>query len=179
MPGSLVRFGLLLALLSLCGCATIIRGTEQQVAINTDPPGAQVQLSNGTSCVSPCLLNCQRNQTLLLTISKEGYFTQTATLLPTLSGAGAILGGLIDYGTGAVYDLQPNPLHLTLIPDRGGRQADAKRPQEVSAAPPRAQQNPPEAPTPSAALGVGTPKAPDQATPAVAEAKTAEPGATQ
>ena len=25
-----------------------------------------------------------------------------------------ILGGLIDYGTGAVYDLQPNPMTVTL-----------------------------------------------------------------
>jgi len=35
-------------------------------------------------------------------------------MIPVLSGAGAILGGLIDYGTGAVYDLQPNPLTITL-----------------------------------------------------------------
>lgn len=35
-------------------------------------------------------------------------------MVPTLSGAGVILGGLIDYGTGAVYDLQPNPLTVTL-----------------------------------------------------------------
>jgi hypothetical protein len=34
--------------------------------------------------------------------------------VPSLAGAGAMLGGFIDYGTGAVYDLQPNPLFVTL-----------------------------------------------------------------
>lgn len=29
-------------------------------------------------------------------------------MIPTLAGAGVIFGGFIDYGTGAVYDLQPN-----------------------------------------------------------------------
>ena len=35
-------------------------------------------------------------------------------MIPTLSGGGVIMGGLIDYGTGAVYDLEPNPLTVTL-----------------------------------------------------------------
>lgn len=35
-------------------------------------------------------------------------------MIPTLAGGGVILGGIIDYGTGAVYDLQPNPLTITL-----------------------------------------------------------------
>jgi hypothetical protein len=35
-------------------------------------------------------------------------------MIPTLGGAGVVLGGFIDYGTGAVYDLQPNPLTVTL-----------------------------------------------------------------
>lgn len=103
------------ALLSLAGCATMIRGTEQQVSINTIPVGAQVQVSNGMSCVSPCTLNVPRNQSLTFTITREGCAPQTASMVPVLAGAGVILGGLIDYGTGAVYDLQPNPLTVNLI----------------------------------------------------------------
>lgn len=111
------RTRLLVALLSiglLPGCATMIRGTEQEVAINTDPVGAQVTFSNGQSCATPCTLKAKRNTSLQLTIEKEGCNTQTATMIPTLAGAGVILGGLIDYGTGAVYDLQPNPLFTKL-----------------------------------------------------------------
>lgn len=104
-----------IALIGLTGCATMIRGTEQQVSINTIPVGAQIQLSNGMSCVSPCTLTVPRNQSLTMTITREGCAPQTASMVPVLAGAGVILGGLIDYGTGAVYDLQPNPLTVTLI----------------------------------------------------------------
>jgi hypothetical protein len=36
------------------------------------------------------------------------------SVFPTLAGAGVILGGIIDYGTGAVYNLQPNPVVANL-----------------------------------------------------------------
>ena len=39
-------------------------------------------------------------------------------MMPTLAGAGVMLGGFIDYGTGAVYDLQPNPLTISLVCDK-------------------------------------------------------------
>jgi hypothetical protein len=100
--------------LSLTGCATIIRGTEQEVAVNTNPIGATVQFSNGQSCTSPCRIKSKRDQSLLITITKESCATQTTTMMPTLAGGGVIWGGLIDYGTGAVYDLQPNPVTVTL-----------------------------------------------------------------
>jgi hypothetical protein len=103
------------ALILLAGCATMIRGTEQEVSVNTNPPGAKVDFSNGQSCTSPCHITAARDQSLLVTISKESCGTQTATMVPTLGGEGVLLGGLIDYGTGAVYDLQPNPMTITLM----------------------------------------------------------------
>lgn len=113
-----MNFGKLAALAAvgtiLSGCATIIRGTEEEVSVNTNPIGAKLQFSNGQSCVSPCSIKVKRDQSLQIDISKDGCATQTATMIPTLSGGGVILGGLIDYGTGAVYDLQPNPLTVTL-----------------------------------------------------------------
>jgi hypothetical protein len=90
--------GLSLALLSRC--ATIIRGTEQEVAVNTNPAGATVQFSNGQSCTSPCRIKSRRDQSLIITITKDAYATQTATMMPMLAGGGVMLGGLIDYGTG-------------------------------------------------------------------------------
>ncbi len=98
----------------LSGCATIIRGTEQSIHVNTNPISAKIEFSNGQSCLSPCSIKTKRDQSLVITISKEGCSTQTATMIPTLAGGGVILGGWIDYGTGAVYDLQPNPLTITL-----------------------------------------------------------------
>lgn len=102
--------------LLLTNCATMFRGTTQQVSINTTPTGADVNISNGSSCVTPCTIEAERKNTLQVTIAKNGYHTHTTSLVPSLAGAGAMLGGIIDYGTGAVYDLQPNPLHVVLIP---------------------------------------------------------------
>lgn len=101
-------------LILLTGCATMFRGTEQMVSVNTTPSGAKLEFSNGQSCESPCQITVKRDQPLQITISKAGCHTQTATMVPTLAGAGAMLGGFIDYATGAVYDLQPNPLTVTL-----------------------------------------------------------------
>lgn len=70
----------------------------------------------GQSCTTPCTITAERNKTLQVTITKEGYHTHTTSLMPTLAGGGVLLGGLIDYGTGAVYDLQPNPYTANLIP---------------------------------------------------------------
>ncbi len=104
----------------LSGCATIIRGTEQSVHVNTNPVGAKVEFSNGQSCLSPCSITTKRDQSLIITISKQGCNTQTATMVPSLAGGGVLMGGLVDYGTGAVYDLQPNPLTITLACDQEG-----------------------------------------------------------
>jgi len=93
----------------------MIRGTKQEISVNTTPVGAMVQFSNGQSCISPCKITASRKDSLSITITKEGYQPHTTTLIPSLSGGGVILGGLVDYGTGAVYDLQPNPYHVYLI----------------------------------------------------------------
>lgn len=93
----------------------MIRGTEQEVSVNTTPTGADVHFSNGLSAKSPCTIKAERKLPLQITIAKDGFQPHTTTLIPTLAGAGAIWAGLIDYGTGAVYDLQPNPYHVILI----------------------------------------------------------------
>jgi hypothetical protein len=103
-----------LSVLALAGCATMVRGTGEQVSVKTVPPGAKITFSNGQSCKSPCTIKAKRSQSLQITIVKKGCGTQTATMIPTLAGGGVVLGGLIDYGTGAVYDLQPNPMTVTL-----------------------------------------------------------------
>jgi hypothetical protein len=117
---------------ALAGCATMVRGTDQEVAVNTTPNAAKVQFSNGQSCTSPCRIKAERNKSLIVTISKEACHTETATMVPTLAGAGVILGGLIDYGTGAVYDLQPNPLTVTLVCDGSAAAAASQPPAEAA-----------------------------------------------
>ncbi|RMD80984.1 MAG: hypothetical protein D6815_12885 [Candidatus Dadabacteria bacterium] len=92
----------------------MFRGTTQQISINTDPAGATATLSDGRSCTTPCTLEASRKKSLQIFFEKPGCNSTSSAMVPTLSGAGAVLGGLVDYGTGAVYDLQPNPLFVKL-----------------------------------------------------------------
>lgn len=56
----------------------------------------------------------ERDSSFSITFSKDGCDSQTVSVFPTLAGAGVLLGGIIDYGTGAVYSLRPNPVVTTL-----------------------------------------------------------------
>ena len=55
----------ILVLTLLTSCATMIRGTTQEVSVNTTPAGAHVQFSNGKSCISPCHTIAERKQNLI------------------------------------------------------------------------------------------------------------------
>ena len=114
-----------LLLVGMTGCATIMTGTTESVSINTDPIGAKVELSNGSTCLTPCNISVPKKGTIQVTIRKDGCRTHTTALIPTLSGTGVVLGGLIDYGTGAVYHHQPNPLFVHLDCDPSVFQKDA------------------------------------------------------
>lgn len=116
------------ALSAAGGCATIIRGAEQDFAIESSPPGAEATLSTGQSCATPCTLNLPRKTDFDVTFSMEGYESGTAHVTSGWSRGGTqtfvvgnlILGGLVGMGvdasTGAARDLWPNPLTVTLVP---------------------------------------------------------------
>ena len=98
----------------LVGCATMIRGTSELLQVTSEPSGAKVELSDGRTAYTPAQFRCKRGKTLIVKISKKGYHTEVVTVSPTISGAGILLGGILDYGTGAVYSLTPNPVHVYL-----------------------------------------------------------------
>ncbi len=112
--------------IAVSGCATITRGTTDTLVITSDPPNAEVTLSNGLRCRTPCSLVVKRKENLVVDITRPGYEPVEATVTPRVAGSGAagmagnvLLGGLIgaavDAGTGAMYDLVPNPLHVNLL----------------------------------------------------------------
>ena len=98
----------------LAGCATIVRGTEQNVNVDTVPSGAHVEFSNGQSCMSPCSISAKRSKALDVIVSMDGCAPQTAFVRPRMTAVGGVLGGLPDLATGAVYDLEPSQLSFML-----------------------------------------------------------------
>ncbi len=114
-----------LSLTALSGCATITRGTTQAWTVNTQPSAATITLSSGETCQSPCTLKLRRKFPFTVDICKPGYKRVDTTVQTQVAGAGAagmagnvlvggIIGAGIDAGSGAMKDLVPNPLDITL-----------------------------------------------------------------
>jgi hypothetical protein len=115
-----------LSALLLPGCATVTRGTSQKFVILSAPPEAQVMLSTGQSCVTPCTLKLKRKHGFTATFTKAGYEPYSAEVKSKFSGGGAaatagnvLIGGLIgaavDGSSGALNNLTPNPLKVKLV----------------------------------------------------------------
>jgi hypothetical protein len=122
--------GLAAAIVSLSACATVTRGTSQKFNIETTPTAAEVSLSTGQQCVSPCQLKLKRKPGFTATVKKSGYQTQTVTVDSKLAGGGAVagagniilggvIGGIVDGTNGSMNSLTPNPLVITLVPIAG------------------------------------------------------------
>lgn len=114
---------------ALAGCATITRGTNTAWTVETTPGGAAVKTSNGFACdATPCSFKMPRKSEFTVTITKPGFKTVTTNVVHKVSGGGGagmagnvLVGGLIgagvDASSGAMLDLVPNPLKVTLEPE--------------------------------------------------------------
>jgi len=118
-------FSIVVLMFINAGCASITRGTTESFVIETVPTGATAQLSNGLSCDTPCSLKVKRRGDFLVTITKDGYETVSATVTSSVDSTGSagmagnvLLGGFIgagvDAGTGAMHSHKPNPLKVTM-----------------------------------------------------------------
>lgn len=111
-------------------CATLINGTKQDIPVTTDPPGATVTAED-TSQSTPSTLTLERNRDYVLTITKEGYKTEKIKIERVISGAAAgnllgftMLGMAIDSASGAMWDLKPENIVVTLRPLSADEKAD-------------------------------------------------------
>jgi len=111
---------------SLAGCATITRGSDDVLVVNSTPGAAQVQLSDGQTCDNtPCSFTLPRKSEINLVVSKAGCQPQQVRVTNEVAGSGGaamagniIFGGIIgagvDASTGATRDLVPNPVEVAL-----------------------------------------------------------------
>lgn len=149
-----------LAVLLFSGCATVTRGTKDTLVIESDPAGATVQLSTGQTAKTPASFQLPRKESVVVTITREGYEPVTVNVQSQIVGAGAagmagnvLVGGVIGVGvdawTGATKSLKPNPVSVKLVkiePKPAVAAAPAPEPQKEKAATEAA----PAAPAPAA-----------------------------
>ena len=120
--------------IGLSGCATITRGTTEDVQLQSAPEDARAATSTGQSCQTPCTVKVGRKDEFSVTFTKEGYQPQQVEVKTQVAGAGAagmagnlVFGGIIgagtDYVTGATLDHVPNPVKVDLVPNAPVRPA--------------------------------------------------------
>ena len=123
-----ILIAIALSSLVLGGCATITRGSSQTFVLDSDPTGADVRLSTGQTCITPCTLTLKRKTAFTAVLSKPGYASVNAPVTSKMKGNGItafagniIFGGLIGMGvdlvTGATKSLEPNPLKVDFQAD--------------------------------------------------------------
>lgn len=125
LPGRLLLVAF--AVGALPGCATITRGSSEAFVVESTPTGADVRLSSGEICKTPCTLKKKRKDNFVVFINRDGYEPVEVSIISETAGAGAagmagnvLVGGIIGLGvdaaTGATKKLTPNPVRVTLNP---------------------------------------------------------------
>jgi len=121
--------GALAAVLALGGCATVTRGTTDQVQIRSVPNGATATTSTGQRCTTPCMITVGRKDEFSVHFEKPGFISQDVQVKAQVSSAGEaasagnlIVGGIVgmatDASSGATLDHVPNPVSVELRPTR-------------------------------------------------------------
>ena len=120
----------LCAAVAVSACATITRGTTEDLVIASDPAGAVARLSTGQQCETPCVLRVARRGDVGVTVEKEGYETVRTTVASEVDAGGVagmagnvvgagVVGAVVDARSGAMRSLRPNPLVVELTPAAG------------------------------------------------------------
>jgi hypothetical protein len=104
----------------------------EPVSFESVPPGAQVKLPNGETCLTPCASPLDSKNTYTVEITLNGYQPATATIAPK------------DMGDGSMK-LQPNPVVVQLTPVE-----PPKKPRRRTTRKPAAKPAPKPAPKPAA-----------------------------
>lgn len=128
------KLGIVALAAVLGGCASVTRGTKENISIMSTPSGAEATITGldvPTACMTPCAITAKRNADITVAFAKEGYEPQIGELTKEIPGTGAVgfagnilAGGLIGMGVdaynGGAQDHKPNPVTVTLQP-RGAR----------------------------------------------------------
>ena len=130
---------LISALASLLGgCATVTRGTTNDIQITSEPSGANAKTSMSQTCVTPCVIKMGRKDEFQVVFNKDGYKEAVIPVKTQVAGAGVagaagnvLVGGFVGLGvdmySGATLEHSPNPVHAVLEPLKAEKKAVASR----------------------------------------------------
>lgn len=113
-------------LLAVSSCATIFSGSDQTVTVETEPVEAMVVIEADTGVeffngTAPATVDLPRDNEYVVTVSLDGYQEQTVPITQSFNSwvignivCGGIPGGVVDFLTGAAWNLEPSQVSVTL-----------------------------------------------------------------
>jgi hypothetical protein len=130
MPISQLRpfivFPGLLLLSTLSGCASLMSGHTQEVSFQSVPPGAAVIVDGRTLGQTPLSVQLDRKTSQSLTITKNGYVSNTRPLIKVMNPwfwgniplGGIFIGMTVDRLSGSDNEFVPSSYSVTLQPEQ-------------------------------------------------------------
>jgi hypothetical protein len=111
---------LLLLLLAAAGCATIVHGRKQDVAVTSSPAGAVVKV-DGQQVTTPGRVELRRNHGTNLVFTKDGFPDRSVKLESSPSwwvlgnlAFGDVIGVVFDLVGGGGYRLAPGSIEMDM-----------------------------------------------------------------
>ncbi len=105
----------------LSGCASIIHGSSQEIALQSNPSGAAVAVNGVRNAQTPATLSLPRKSAHSLEVTLDGYRPFQIQLQRSTSGwvwgniaFGGLIGLVVDASTGAMYKLTPEQVSAQL-----------------------------------------------------------------
>lgn len=116
---------LLTLALTAAGCAILTKGRTQVVTVQSIPAGATASINGELVGHTPFKVRLPRSSVYRIDLKKDGYLDQNALLLPMPNEyEHKYLRWGIDYDLGAMTDLVPENLIVSLRPDAKADKAD-------------------------------------------------------
>lgn len=108
------------------GCATIFKGSNENVKVNATPAAATIVVKAQTGQVMyqgevPTEVKLPKKNTYTVEVALAGYKSQTIYIGQSVTGwfwgnlcLGGVVGMVIDWATGSMWDLNPNQIDVKL-----------------------------------------------------------------
>lgn len=118
--------------LTLTNCASILNGTTQDIPVNSTPAQAQlvIKTTSGSEVfkgATPATVKLSRGSAYSVTLKLQGYNDANIMLGQKVSGAfignllcGGLIGFIVDYSNGSMYNLDPESVNITLQASTSG-----------------------------------------------------------
>ena len=114
------------SLIFVVSCATIIKGTSQNISIDSSPPKAKVVVKTTGGVEeftgeTPASVKLSKKKEYVATISLEGYKDATVQITQNFEAwtigniiCGGVIGLIVDAVDGAMWKLEPDQIKITL-----------------------------------------------------------------